>query len=61
MSQTVVPSLVDTLEKIGVRHIFGLIADSLNPIGDAVRHSKSNGSASATRKARRLPPLAKRS
>ena len=28
------------LEKIGVTHIFGLIADSLNPIGDAVRHSK---------------------
>jgi pyruvate dehydrogenase (quinone) len=31
---------VDVLEKIGVTHIFGLIADSLNPIGDAVRHSK---------------------
>jgi thiamine pyrophosphate-dependent acetolactate synthase large subunit-like protein len=32
--------LVDTLEKIGVTHIFGLIADSLNPIADVVRHSK---------------------
>src|ERR1700678_4324939 len=40
MSQTVAGILVDTLEKIGVRHIFGLIADSLNPLGDAVRHSK---------------------
>jgi pyruvate dehydrogenase (quinone) len=40
MSQTVAGILVDTLEKIGVRHIFGLIADSLNPIADAVRHSK---------------------
>src|SRR5271165_2089977 len=40
MSQTVAGILVDTLEKIGVRHIFGLIADSLNPLADAVRHSK---------------------
>jgi pyruvate dehydrogenase (quinone) len=40
MSQTVAGILVDTLEKIGVRHMFGLIADSLNPIGDAVRQSK---------------------
>ena len=30
----------DALEKIGVKQIFGLIADSLNPIGDAVRQSK---------------------
>jgi pyruvate dehydrogenase (quinone) len=40
MSQTVAELLVDTLERIGVTHIFGLIADSLNPIGDAVRRSK---------------------
>ena len=40
MSQTVASILVDTLEKIGVTHIFGLIADSLNPIADVVRHSK---------------------
>jgi pyruvate dehydrogenase (quinone) len=40
MSQTVAHTLVDVLQKIGVTHIFGLIADSLNPIGDAVRHSK---------------------
>src|ERR1700728_3208655 len=40
MSQTVAGILVDTLEKIGVRHIFGLIGDSLNPIADAVRHTK---------------------
>src|ERR1700677_3858837 len=39
MSQTVAHTLVDVLERIGVTHIFGLIADSLNPIGDAVRHS----------------------
>jgi len=40
MSQTVAGILVDVLEKIGVTHIFGLIADSLNPIGDAVRRTK---------------------
>src|SRR5215469_7913391 len=40
MSQTVAGILVDVLDKIGVTHIFGLIADSLNPIGDAVRHSQ---------------------
>jgi thiamine pyrophosphate-dependent acetolactate synthase large subunit-like protein len=40
MSQKVAAILVDVLEKIGVKHIFGLIGDSLNPIGDAVRHSK---------------------
>ncbi len=40
MSQTVAGSLVEALETLGVRQIFGLIADSLNPIGDAVRQSK---------------------
>ncbi len=40
MSQTVADTLVDVLEKIGVTHIFGLIGDSLNPLADAVRHSK---------------------
>jgi thiamine pyrophosphate-dependent acetolactate synthase large subunit-like protein len=37
MSQTVAATLVDVLEKIGVKQVFGLIADSLNPIGDVVR------------------------
>ena len=40
MSETVAGTLVDALEQIGVRQIFGLIADSLNPIGDVVRQSK---------------------
>jgi pyruvate dehydrogenase (quinone) len=40
MSQTVADALVGVLESIGVTHIFGLIGDSLNPIGDGVRHSK---------------------
>jgi pyruvate dehydrogenase (quinone) len=40
MSRTVAGTLVDVLEKVGVKQIFGLIGDSLNPIADAVRHSK---------------------
>jgi pyruvate dehydrogenase (quinone) len=40
MSETVASTLVDVLEKIGVKQIFGLISDSLNPIGDVVRRSK---------------------
>src|ERR1700676_836971 len=40
MSQLVAELLVDVLEQIGVRQIFGLIGDSLNPLGDAVRRSQ---------------------
>jgi pyruvate dehydrogenase (quinone) len=40
MSRTVADALVETLEQIGVRHIFGLIGDSLNPLGDSIRRSK---------------------
>jgi thiamine pyrophosphate-dependent acetolactate synthase large subunit-like protein len=40
MSRTVSELLVNVLEKTGVRHIFGLIGDSLNPLADAVRRSK---------------------
>ena len=40
MSQTVSELLVGVLEQIGVKQIFGLIGDSLNPIADAVRRSK---------------------
>src|SRR6201986_404989 len=40
MAETVAGTLVDVLEKIGVRQIFGLIGDSLNPLADAVRRSK---------------------
>src|SRR5580658_1202948 len=39
MSQTVADILVATLEQIGVKQIFGLIGDSLNPLADAVRRS----------------------
>jgi pyruvate dehydrogenase (quinone) len=40
MSHTVAALLVDTLEQIGVKQIFGLIGDSLNPIADEVRRTK---------------------
>src|SRR3979409_1549760 len=39
MSQTVADILVNGLEQIGVKQIFGLIGDSLNPLADAVRRS----------------------
>src|ERR1700723_1756242 len=39
MAHTVADILVEALQKIGVRHIFGLIGDSLNPLADAIRHS----------------------
>ncbi|MDB5619518.1 thiamine pyrophosphate-dependent enzyme [Tardiphaga sp.] len=39
MSKTVADELVHTLEQIGVQQIFGLIADSLNPLADSVRRS----------------------
>jgi thiamine pyrophosphate-dependent acetolactate synthase large subunit-like protein len=40
MSQTVADALVNVLGQIGVRQIFGLIGDSLNPLADSVRRSK---------------------
>ena len=40
MTQTVAEILVSTLEQIGVKHVFGLIGDSLNPLADAVRRSR---------------------
>jgi pyruvate dehydrogenase (quinone) len=40
MSQTVAEVLVDALGRVGVRQVFGLIGDSLNPFADAVRRSK---------------------
>nr|WP_120491055.1 pyruvate dehydrogenase [Corynebacterium lactis] len=39
MSKTYAEQLVETLERQGVKRIFGLVGDSLNPIVDAVRQS----------------------
>jgi pyruvate dehydrogenase (quinone) len=36
VSQTVADVLVDMLEQTGVKQIFGLIGDSLNPLADAI-------------------------
>ena len=38
-TKTVAGVLVGVLEQIVVKHIFGLIGDSLNPLADAVRRS----------------------
>ena len=40
MSKTVSELLVGVLQQVGVKQIFGLIGDSLNPLADAVRKSK---------------------
>src|SRR3981189_437921 len=40
MSQTIADLLTGVLEQVGVKQVFGLIGDSLNPIADAVRHSQ---------------------
>src|SRR5271169_3578477 len=40
MSKTVADLLVGVFEQIGVKHIFGLIGDSLNPLADAIRRSR---------------------
>src|SRR6201988_2595257 len=39
MAQTVADMLVGVLERIGVKQIFALLGDSLNPLADVVRHS----------------------
>lgn len=40
MAKTVADVLVDVLEQIGVRQIFALIGDSLNPLADAIRRTR---------------------
>jgi pyruvate dehydrogenase (quinone) len=41
MARTVAEHLVDTLALAGVRQIFGIVGDSLNPVTDAIRRSGS--------------------
>src|SRR6476659_1456014 len=36
MSRTVAEMLVDALAQIGVRHVFGVVGDALNPFTDAL-------------------------
>jgi pyruvate dehydrogenase (quinone) len=40
MTHRVADVLVSVLEQIGVKHIFGLIGDSLNPLADAIHRSR---------------------
>jgi len=37
MPRTVAEHLVDTLVRIGVRRVYGVVGDSLNPVTDAIR------------------------
>jgi pyruvate dehydrogenase (quinone) len=39
MARTVAEHLVDTLARAGVRQIYGVVGDSLNPVTDAIRRS----------------------
>jgi pyruvate dehydrogenase (quinone) len=39
MATTVAEQLIDTLAAAGVKRIYGLVGDSLNPIADAVRRN----------------------
>jgi pyruvate dehydrogenase (quinone) len=39
MSQTVADVFVRVLQQVGVKQVFGLIGDSLNPLADAIRRS----------------------
>jgi pyruvate dehydrogenase (quinone) len=39
MSRTVAEHLVDTLAGAGVRRVYGIVGDSLNPVTDAIRRS----------------------
>ncbi len=38
---TVAEQLVDILERAGVRRLYGIVGDSLNPITDAIHHKKT--------------------
>ena len=40
MSETVADILVAALDQIGVKQVFGLVGDSLNPLADAIRRSQ---------------------
>ncbi|WP_030301998.1 thiamine pyrophosphate-dependent enzyme [Streptomyces katrae] len=39
MARTVAHVIVDALEELGVRHVFGVVGDALNPLTEAIRTS----------------------
>jgi pyruvate dehydrogenase (quinone) len=40
MAQSVAEQLVDSVIAAGVRRVYGIVGDSLNPVTDAIRRSK---------------------
>ncbi|WP_394781538.1 thiamine pyrophosphate-binding protein [Undibacterium sp.] len=40
MSKTVAELLVETLHQVGVRHVFGVVGDALNPLTEAIRKQR---------------------
>ena len=41
MRKTVAEQLVNTLADAGVRRVYGIVGDSLNPVTDAIRRSET--------------------
>jgi pyruvate dehydrogenase (quinone) len=41
MAQTVAERLVQTLVEAGIRRVYGIVGDSLNPVTDAIRRSET--------------------
>ncbi|OIK27907.1 thiamine pyrophosphate-dependent enzyme [Streptomyces malaysiense] len=41
MSRTVARAIVDALSELGVRQVFGVVGDALNPLTDAIRSTES--------------------
>lgn len=37
MARTVARVIIDALKDLGVRHVFGVVGDALNPLTDAIR------------------------
>ncbi|GHH81992.1 pyruvate dehydrogenase [Kitasatospora indigofera] len=40
MARTVAHVIVDALQELGVRHVFGVVGDALNPLTDAIRSTE---------------------
>ena len=54
-TRSVADQLVGQLVAAGVRHIYGIVGDSLNPVVDAVRRTRASRSARST--SRRPTPI----
>ncbi len=57
MSRTVAQVIVDGIAQLGVRQVFGVVGDALNPLTDAIRHEDDlDGWAAGTRRPPPSPP-----